>query len=99
MPTIKTSPGQVGDSFTGADLNVASILVWGKMARLQLSGHPDAKRWLDGCLARPAYRLVRDRASRKMIRTIVQYQSAGRRLNVAGTKFCNRSATTTRPRT
>ena len=46
--------------FTVADLNVASILVWGKMARLGLSHHPEVKRWLDGCLARPAYRRVRD---------------------------------------
>jgi glutathione S-transferase len=29
----------VGNNFTVADLNVASILVWGKMARLNLSGH------------------------------------------------------------
>ena len=47
-------------AFTVADLNVASILVWGKMARLGLSDHPEVKRWLDGCLARPAYRRVRD---------------------------------------
>jgi glutathione S-transferase len=49
----------VGDSFTVADLNVASILVWGKMARLDFSAHPEVTRWLDGCLARPAYRRVR----------------------------------------
>ncbi len=49
-----------GGSFTVADLNVASILVWGKMARLGLSNHPELKRWLDDCLARPAYRRVRD---------------------------------------
>ena len=48
--------------FTVADLNVASILVWGKMARLGLSDHPELKRWLDDCLARPAYRRVRDRS-------------------------------------
>jgi glutathione S-transferase len=54
-----------GGSFTAADLNVASILVWGKMARLDLAPHPEVKRWLDGCLARPAYGRVRDRASRK----------------------------------
>ena len=46
--------------FTVADLNVAGILVWGKMARLGLSDHPELKRWLDDCLARPAYRRVRD---------------------------------------
>ena len=48
-----------GDGFTVADLNVGSILVWGKMARLGLSHHPELKRWLDDCLARPAYRRVR----------------------------------------
>ena len=42
------------DSFTVADLNVASILSWGKMVRLDLSAFPDLKRWLDACLARPA---------------------------------------------
>ena len=46
--------------FAVADLNVASILVWGKMARLGLSDQPELKRWLDVCLARPAYRRVRD---------------------------------------
>jgi glutathione S-transferase len=54
-----------GGSFTVADLNVASILVWGKMARLALSAHSEVKRWLDGCLARPAYSRVRDRRSHK----------------------------------
>jgi glutathione S-transferase len=48
-----------GDSFTVADLNVASILVWAKMARLDMSACPDLARWLDGCLARPAYGRVR----------------------------------------
>jgi glutathione S-transferase len=48
-----------GDGFTVADLNVGSILVWGKMARLSLSHHRELKRWLDDCLARPAYRRVR----------------------------------------
>jgi len=54
-----------GNSFTVADLNVASILIWGKMARLDMSTHPQATRWLDGCLARSAYGRVRDRTSRK----------------------------------
>jgi glutathione S-transferase len=54
-----------GESFTVADLNVASILVWGKMARLNLTGHPEAKRWLNDCLARPAYGRVRDWKSPK----------------------------------
>ena len=53
------------NSFSVADLNVASILVWGKMARLNLSSHPEVARWFDTCLARPAYGRVRERAGRK----------------------------------
>jgi len=55
----------VGSSFTVADLNVAGILVWGKMGRLNLSDHAAVTRWFGACLARPAYVRVRDRASRK----------------------------------
>jgi len=54
-----------GDSFTVADLNVAAILAWGRMARFDLSGFSGAARWLDACLARPAYRRVRDKARSK----------------------------------
>ena len=54
-----------GGGFSVADLNVASILVWGKMGRLNLSPHPNVARWLDSCLARPAYSRVRDRTRRK----------------------------------
>jgi len=54
-----------GDGFTVADLNVASILVWGKMARLDFTAYPDLKRWLDTCLARPAYGRLRERPSRQ----------------------------------
>jgi glutathione S-transferase len=54
-----------GGQFSVADLNVASILVWGKMGRLNLSPHPNVARWLDSCLARPAYSRVRDRTRHK----------------------------------
>jgi glutathione S-transferase len=54
----------VGGNFTVADLNVASILAWGKMGRLDMTAHPDVARWLDSCLGRPAYRRVRDRTKR-----------------------------------
>jgi glutathione S-transferase len=54
-----------GDRFTVADLNVASILVWAKMAQLSLTAQPETARWLDACLARPAYRRVRDLTARK----------------------------------
>jgi glutathione S-transferase len=55
----------VSNGFTVADLNVAAILVWGKMGRLNMSGHAEVKRWFDACVARPAYGRVRDRANRK----------------------------------
>ncbi len=55
----------VGDNFTVADLNVASILIGGRMARLNLSNHPEVARWFDACLARSAYGRVRERATRK----------------------------------
>jgi glutathione S-transferase len=54
-----------GDGFTVADLNVAGILVWGKIARLDLSAYPDLAAWLDRCLARPAYARLRERSKRK----------------------------------
>lgn len=54
-----------GGRFTVADLNVASILVWGKMARLDFSAHANVARWLDVCLTRPGYRRVRDRTARQ----------------------------------
>jgi glutathione S-transferase len=50
----------VGENFTVADLNVASILAWGKMGRLDLSIHSNVTRWLNGCLSRSAYERVRD---------------------------------------
>jgi glutathione S-transferase len=54
-----------GGGFSVADLNVASILVWGRMGRLDFSSHPEVARWLDACLARPAYGRVRERSKKK----------------------------------
>ena len=54
-----------GSSFTVADLNVAGILVWAKMARLDLSAYPELTRWLNACLARPAYLRLRELTPRK----------------------------------
>lgn len=44
----------MGGRFTVADLNVASVLLWSKMARADLSAHPALQAWLGRCLARPA---------------------------------------------
>ncbi|HZR80454.1 MAG TPA: glutathione S-transferase family protein [Candidatus Binatia bacterium] len=43
-----------GESFTVADLNVASVLTWAALARLDLSSAPAASAWLARCTARPA---------------------------------------------
>jgi Glutathione S-transferase, C-terminal domain len=51
------------DDFTVADLNVASILAWGKMSRLDLSGFSHVAKWLDASLRRPAYGRVRGGAN------------------------------------
>jgi glutathione S-transferase len=48
----------VGENFTVADVNVASLIAWGKMARMDFSRQPNVARWLGKCLARPAYRRV-----------------------------------------
>jgi len=53
-----------GDSFSVADLNVASILAWGRIARLDLSATPNVRQWLDRCLARPAYVRTRGASGR-----------------------------------
>ncbi len=45
-----------GENFTVADLNVASILAWGKIAGLDFSPHPNVALWLEKSLARPAYK-------------------------------------------
>jgi glutathione S-transferase len=54
-----------GDGFTVADLNVAGILIWAKFARMDLSGYPELTRWLDACMARPAYLRLRERTKSK----------------------------------
>jgi glutathione S-transferase len=45
----------LGDTFTVADLNVASVVGWAPMAGIDLSSVPNAAAWLGRCTARPAY--------------------------------------------
>jgi len=46
------------ENFTVADLNVASLLAWGRASGLALSSYPNVDRWLEKCLARPPFRRV-----------------------------------------
>ena len=49
----------LGRNFTIADLNVASVLSWAPMMRLDLSATPRAEAWLQKCLGREANKKVR----------------------------------------
>jgi glutathione S-transferase len=44
----------LGDQFSVADLNVASVLAWCRPAHLDLADYPHLDDWLGRCLARPA---------------------------------------------
>lgn len=44
----------IGSSFTVADLNVAAILSWARLARVDLSAFPHVQQWLAAALQRPA---------------------------------------------
>jgi glutathione S-transferase len=51
----------VGDRFTVADLNVASILLIAPIAQIDLSPYPNVQRWHAACSARPAVARMRAR--------------------------------------
>jgi glutathione S-transferase len=51
---LATTGYLVGPTFTVADLNVASVLSWARMGRVNLAGFPHVDQWLAGCLKRPA---------------------------------------------
>jgi len=53
---VKGKPYLLGDSFTIADLNLAAVMAWAKLARVDMTGFGDAANWLDRCLSRPAFR-------------------------------------------
>lgn len=52
----------VGERFTVADLNVASVLGWAQAAKPLLEGNPNVAAWLARCQARPAQQKVRQMA-------------------------------------
>ena len=49
----------LGDHFSVADLNVASILTWARQARVDLSAVPNTAAWLRTCHDRPAAQATR----------------------------------------
>ena len=50
----------LGEHFTVADLNVASILSWARPARIDMSGVPKVADWSRRCAERPAARAARE---------------------------------------
>ncbi len=52
---LDPGPCLLGDRFTVADLNVAAVLSMAGFVGLDVSGFANVKRWLDTCLARPAF--------------------------------------------
>ena len=46
----------LGDHFTTADLNVASVMCWAKTAKLDMTAYPKVADWLSRCMSRPAFR-------------------------------------------
>jgi glutathione S-transferase len=49
----------LGDNFTVADLNVASILAWARPAQIDISAFPRVAAWLKNCAERPGARAAR----------------------------------------
>jgi glutathione S-transferase len=56
---LSGSPYLLGEQFTVADLNVASILAWARPAQIDFSAVPNVAEWLKVCAERPASRAAR----------------------------------------
>lgn len=52
----------LGDRFTVADVNVASVIAWAAAAKALMEAHPNLAAWLKRCLDRPAQQKVRQLA-------------------------------------
>jgi glutathione S-transferase len=56
---LMPAPYLLGERFTVADLNVASIMSWARPAQIDLSAVPKVAGWLQTCFDRPAARAAR----------------------------------------
>ena len=52
----------LGDAFTVADLNVASVISWAPLGGLDLGAAPNAQAWVGRCTGRPAFARVQQLA-------------------------------------
>jgi len=51
---LASRPFLLGTKFTIADLNVASVFSLASIVKFDLTPYPSVKKWVDGCLNRPA---------------------------------------------
>ncbi len=51
----------ISEQFTVADLNVASLFPWAKIAGVDLGFYPAISNWVDACLSRPAFERARQK--------------------------------------
>lgn len=56
---LQSQPYLIGDAFSVADLNVASVLIWLRMARIDISQYAAVNDWFDRCTGRPAFTAAR----------------------------------------
>ena len=56
---LARSANLLGDRFTVADLNVASVLAWARPAQIDMAAFPQVAEWLKNCAERPAARATR----------------------------------------
>jgi glutathione S-transferase len=56
---LGSSANLLGDNFTVADLNVASILSWARPAQIDMAPFPKVAEWLKNCAERPAAHAAR----------------------------------------
>jgi len=53
---LSDRPWLLGRAFSAADLNVASVMVWARASRLDMTAYPKVTDWLKRCMARPAFK-------------------------------------------
>jgi glutathione S-transferase len=52
---LRNSDYLLGDRFSVADLNVASVMAWTRLAAMDMPEYPRIRDWLARCLSRPAF--------------------------------------------
>lgn len=51
----------LGGDFSVCDLNVASVMTWGRAARLDTAAFPEVTAWMERCVSRPALKAASGR--------------------------------------